>query len=241
MRPGNALTSKVAFDLFAIQMKWSLWYIPIVFVIYLIVEHFVTEVEEMGLSFMSFFFEPTKIYMLVIGIISCLAFLTYFVKNGVTRKDYFIGSSIASAGVAFSLMLISVIVTGILLLLGTFTTYSPLTNQVAFLDTNSFWVIPLISFSLIVLCYYIGGWIIAVGFYRFGGWGGLGFILIAILFLSLTDLLWEGELTHPLANYLNLTIPALSIFSSIIGTLLLIGVGLFLIRKVTKRIAIKLE
>ncbi|MDV2686442.1 hypothetical protein RYX56_18905 [Alkalihalophilus lindianensis] len=237
----NDNPSKLSLDLFYIQMKWSLWYIPITFIIYLIIVQFVPEVEEMGLSFISFFYEPSKIYMLVIGIISCFAFLGYFVRNGLTRKDYFIGSAIAATGVAFSLMMISAILTGILLWIGTFTAYSPLNGHVAFLDTNSFWIAPVVSLSLIILCYYIGGWIIAVGFYRFGGWGGFGFILIAIFYMSIADLLWTGEITHPLANYLNMSMPNMSLGASIFGTLILIGIGLLLIRKVTKRVTIKLE
>ncbi|OIJ11462.1 hypothetical protein BKP37_15590 [Anaerobacillus alkalilacustris] len=234
----SSTRSKISIDLFSIQMKWSSWFIAIVFAIYLIVHGFVEKLDE---NFISFIFRSSKIYMLIIGIVSCFAFLTYFVKNGITRKDYYTGSVIAATLVGFSIMLIATIITSVLTLIETYTTISFGSAYIHFVEQNSSWLLSFVTFSLIIISYYVAGWIIALGFYRFGGWGGFGSILIAILYMSLTDLLWEGDLSHPLAALLKISKPTMSLPSSILGTLLLLGLGLFIIRKITKRIPIKLE
>ncbi|AKL96574.1 hypothetical protein CACET_c31300 [Clostridium aceticum] len=242
MNPENSsIKSKLALDLFGIQMQWSLWYIPVVLIIHFIVLRFVPDVEERDLNLIYFVFQPSKIYMLIIAILSCFSLMGYAVKNGITRRDYFWGSAVAAVGVAFSIMILAAILAGVLELFGLFTAYSSVTNSIAFLDTSSIWIVPVLVLSLILLCYYIAGWIIAVGFYRFGGLVGIGFVAIALLFVSIADLLWEGELSHPLAVSLDIPFANPSIPFSITATLILIGLGLWLVRILTKRIPIKVE
>ncbi|UNC93215.1 hypothetical protein [Candidatus Contubernalis alkaliaceticus] len=238
----NSVTAKIIIDLYYIQMKPTLWYIPIVTAASLILLQFVPGMQENGLNQMSMIYQSSKIFMLVIGIIFCNALLSYYVKNGITRKDYFLGSAIAAAVVAFSIMIISAIITGILQLLGVFSNNSPGGIRLEFIEnTSSTWVIPVIALSLILLCYYIAGWTISVGFYRYGNLGGFGFIGIAILFVSIMDLLWEGSLSLPLLASISIPVPYLTVPLSIIGTLILIFLGLWLIRSVTKQMPIKIQ
>ncbi|QDI92283.1 hypothetical protein EPH95_14710 [Salicibibacter halophilus] len=232
---------KVATDLFITQMKWTLWYIPILLVVYLLLYLFTPEMQAENWNLMSVIYQPTKIYMLVIGLLTIMAFLTYYVKNGITRKDYFVGSSIAATGVAFSIMIISAILAGILALIGSFTTFDPGTSQMDFLNTTSVWLMPVLVYSLIILCYYIAGWMVISGYYRFGGWGLLGFIGIGVLYISAVDLLWENDWTLPLMRFSNIPMPVLSLSVSLVCTLLLIAVGLWVVRLTTKRMPVKPE
>ncbi|MBU9711651.1 hypothetical protein [Evansella tamaricis] len=241
MTNGTSNIGKIAKDLFFIQIKWALWFIPIVFAVYLIVPHFVKDVAELNLHFLSFIYQPTKIFMLVIGIITSLYYLPYFVSNGITRKDYFYGAAIGSATVAFGIMFLSAILAGILELIGAFSNYQPSTSTMEFLQsTSSIWIIPILVYSFISIGYYISGWMIALGFYRFGGWGGMGFILVAILYINLTDLIWEGHASHPF-GWLNIPFPDLPLPVSLIGALIFILLGFMVIRKVSKRITIAME
>ncbi|SFL91657.1 hypothetical protein SAMN04487943_10582 [Gracilibacillus orientalis] len=239
MNTKNNTMFKVATDLFLFQMKWTLWFIPAVLGFYLFLPIVLKEITEVELNFLSTMFNPSKIYMLVIGIISALAFFNHYVQNGITRKDYVSGSAMAATGVAFSIMIIASIINGILHLIEPLTGFSPSNTHIAFLDTTSMWIIPILVFSLIILCYYIAGWMIIAGFQRLGGWGCFVFILIALLYFSLTDLLWQGDISHPLINAIGITDPNLSTPAALFCTLILIAVGLLLIRMLTKSVAIQ--
>src|SRR5690625_6438150 len=81
--------------MFLEQMKWSLWFIVFVLVSYIVVIAISINTGSNSSDFFGFSYGSTKVYMLVIGIISASAFLTFYVKHGVTRKDYFIGSILA--------------------------------------------------------------------------------------------------------------------------------------------------
>lgn len=232
---------KLGFDLFYIQMQWSLWYIPIVLISYFLVLRFAPNIEERNLNLIYYIFQPSKIYMGVIAIISCFAFMGYSVKNGITRRDYFWGSALASVGVAFSIMILSAILAGILEVLGLVQTYSSIIDSIVILDTTTLWIVSILSLGLILLSYYIAGWIVAVGFYRFGGIIGIGFVVVALLFVSITELIWEGEVTHPLGALFEISLPGLSVSVSILVSLTLIAIGLYLIRYLTKRVAVKIE
>ncbi|MTI96729.1 MAG: hypothetical protein FH749_14855 [Firmicutes bacterium] len=235
----DSVKAKVAIDMFTIQMGWSLWFIPIVLVVNILVNQFVPEVQERGLSFIAFIFQPAKIYMLVIGIISGFAFLSHFIKNGIIRKDYFSGSAIAAAGVALGIIVISAVITVVMMLFDWFAASPP--SNIDFLEaTSSAWLVPILALSLITFSYYIAGWIIAVGFQRFGGWG-IGFVGIAIVQTILTDILWEGHPTHPLTGFIRITLPDLSIPTALAGTTLIIGLGLWLLRATTRRMPITPE
>ncbi|ADU28526.1 hypothetical protein [Evansella cellulosilytica] len=238
-QPSN--TFKVATDLFLIQMKWSLWFIPIVFAIYLIVIPLVPNLEELDLNFLAFQFQPSKIYMLVIGILTCFAFMSHYVKYGVTRNDYFYGAALAAIGVAISITVTSAILAGILQFTGTFISFSPGTANMEFIHSSSTWLVPIIVYSLIIITYYIAGWLIAIGFYRYGGFGGMGFILISITFITLIDLLWEGDPTAPMLGWLSIPFPNLSFSVAAILSGLVIVCGMWITLLTTKRVTIKVE
>ncbi|SFF04672.1 hypothetical protein [Alteribacillus iranensis] len=236
-----SIRSKVATDLFWTQLKWTFWFVPIVLISYPVLTFFFAEVQELELTFLSFLFQPAKIYMLVLGIFSIFAFFPYYVKNGVTRKDYFTGSALAAAVLAVTIVLLSVIIMIILQLIGNWTAYSPGTEHLPFLQMSSKWVFPAVVVTCIILSYYIGGWMIALGFYRFGGWGVLLFILIGLLYLSAIDLLWEERPTLPVPDFLPAAAPTFSLGVSLICNLVLIIAGLFLLFRIIRRARIKLD
>lgn len=238
MRTQHNTMFKVATDLFFIQMKWTLWYILVIFIIYLLLPMF-PDIAEEELNFLSTTFSSSKVYMLVIGILSALVFFNHYVQNGITRKDYFSGSAFAATGLAFAIMIIASITNSIVHLIEPITGFSPSNTYSEFLSTTSMWFIPILVFSMIILCYYIAGWMIIAGNQRFGSWGLFGFILIALLYIAVIDLLWEGEISHPLVNSLGISFSNLPTSITLVCTLILIAAGLLLIRILTKRVAIQ--
>lgn len=226
----NSIKLKVAFDLFYTQIKWSLWYTPFVLIVY-IVSKFIPNIEIDNLNVASAIFGSSQIYMLVIGIIISFAFLNHYVKNGITRKDYFVGSAIAALGVAVSITVIAIILNEVFRFFGWSTSAASME-----LNTSSIWLYPIIL-SLILVSYYVAGWIIAIGIQKFGV-VGMFFIPIAILLIALTDSL-SGLTTSGPISLLNISFPKVSALLSVPSIIILIGLGLLLIRVVTKDITIE--
>ncbi|WP_179295453.1 hypothetical protein [Bacillus sp. FJAT-45350] len=227
--------------MFVTQMKWAIWFVGIVFVVYLVVPNFVTDVDSLHLPFLAFIFQPTKIFMLVIGILSCFAFLSYFVGNGITRKDYFIGSAVAAVAVAIGIMALASALQGVLHLVGKFTEYMPNTGYGDVLSVESAWLVPFVVYSLSVVAYYVAGWLISIGFYRYGWFGGAITIFSAIIYVGMTDMSWGGERTFQLFGFIRFSLPELSLPFAMISTVVLLVIGLWVLRGLTKRVPIKIE
>lgn len=237
-RKNHSNIAKLSFDFYTMQMQWSLWYLAIVIAISVIAPLFISQTDGWQWNFVEGIYSSSKIYMAVVGIFTCFALLGYMVKSGVTRRDYFYGTMIAAVGVSFSLLIIATIISTIIEWIG----YQPYSQTISFLNTTSTWFVPILSLSLILIGYYIAGWLIAVGYYRFGGLKTVGFVILALSFVSLIDLLWEGEMVYPFfSTAFSFSLAGMSIFYSFGITLILIGLALWLVRSITKRIPIKIE
>jgi uncharacterized integral membrane protein len=100
------IISKVARDMFLEQLKWSLWFIGIVVLLHVVFFILSSQFDFKINNLFTFSYMAAPIYMLIIGIIAGTSFLPFFVKHGVTRKDYFWGSSVAALILSFSLAII---------------------------------------------------------------------------------------------------------------------------------------
>lgn len=232
---------KIATDLSWILLTWSAWFLSIVFIVYLVLRMIGGDVEinQQALSqqsFLTFAYRPAKVYMLVIGIISISSFLPFFVKQGITRKDYFVGSAISSVIVSFILMTMAGIVAIVEKI------FIPTRETASFLGPDASWFLIIAIFSLNILVYFMAGWLIGSGFYRFGGLGGMLYIVMAVVVVSISDILWEFELKNPIKNLLDFSSQwEIPFFISFLSTLLLIGIALITVRTTTKRIQIKMK
>ncbi|WP_456273539.1 hypothetical protein [Bacillus sp. AK031] len=232
----NQQAVKVAADMSVLQLIWSAWFMSFVFIAYVILQRFVNNDAVNEQSFLTFAYGPSKIYMLVIGILSVHAFLTFYVRSGITRRDYFKGAAVSSFVVSLVLMLSAGIITAIEKVID------------SGIETNSFigsdapLLLTMLVFSVNILMYYAAGWLIGAGFYRFGGIGGMMYILLAIVIISLSDFLWESELREPLKFLLDLSSQQdFSLFTSFILTAFLLAMTLWIIKSTTKRVRIKLK
>jgi len=223
---------KVAFDMTVVQLGWALWMIAIAIMVFIGMHYFTGNIVDGG--FFSFIENPYKIFMLVVGILSVPSFLSFFVKLGVTRKHYYTGTIISSVALSTIFMIIAVMVGGIEQLIAP-------TDVVTFLGVNASWILIFIVFSLNIFIYYLAGWLIGAGFYRYGGWGGLLYILGSIALIFMMDLLWSGELNTPLHSFLSLQSPEnLSLSISFGLSLILIAISLWIIRITTKKVTIEM-
>ncbi|MGM0845913.1 MAG: hypothetical protein ACQEUT_13140 [Bacillota bacterium] len=232
----NNQFGKVAVDMSFLQLIWSAWFMSFVFTAYIILQRVVDNETVNEQSFLTFSYGPSKIFMLIIGIISVYAFLTFYVKNGVTRKDYFKGAVISSVAVSLVLMFIAGIVAAIE------QGINPDIVTTSFIGPDASLLLTVLVFSINILASYAAGWLIGAGFYRFGGIGGMLYIFASILILSLMDFIWESELKEPLKFLLDISNHhGYSSLTSFILTAGLLAVALWIIKLTTKRVQIKLK
>ncbi|TMW71437.1 hypothetical protein [Alteribacter natronophilus] len=232
---------KTGVDLFAIQGKWTLWFLPIVFAVYTGLNIF-SPAEELGeISFLTFVRTPANIFMLICGIIIVFAFLTHFVKYGVTRKNYFIGTVISAAGLSLTIMTVSMILTGGSVALQQ---VIPLYTQVTpepFLNTGSQWILPALASFLSMLLYYMAGWGIAIGFYRYGGWGGAFAIISAVFLMAISDILWAREFPIPLPGVPAVDFSIVPVPFLFLILMMIISGTIWLLYLITRTTPIKVE
>ncbi|WP_178022282.1 hypothetical protein [uncultured Paenibacillus sp.] len=221
---GRAL--RVAADMSWLQLTWSAWFISFVILAYALI-------EINAQNFITFAFQPSKVFMLVIGIISVSGFLSFFARFGVTRKAYFYGSSLAAATVALVLM-------GGVGVIGSLQHWLiPAPEKVSFLGENASWLLTMIVYVLNALMYYLAGYVIGVGFYRFGKLGGMLYIVLALGVLFASEAMWDLELKDLLNRVVY--IGHLPVWGSLLGTLLLAALALGIIWATMKRARIKIK
>ncbi|MFA1819203.1 hypothetical protein ACDX78_03185 [Virgibacillus oceani] len=258
---------KIAADMFWTLMSWTFGFLGVMIIIN-IVQRAINVIQgtEVDGGFYGSLIIASNIYMLIIGIIS-IYFLPYYVENGVTRKDYFKGTLIASIGVSIVLPIIiffisiveRFILTNWLNMSYKTQDINEIFNEVLMdidgglgsfigdlilsvilspnMDPYSNWMLAIVVFASNIFIFYLLGWLISAGFYRGGTIIGLGFIVIAIAINTLKDTLLRIALDLPFSARFS----ALEPFSSwiaIAGILLLILLSVWFIRLLTKKVTI---
>ncbi len=235
------LRNKIARDITWILLSWSAWFVPILVIVYVAFKIMGGEVEINQqnidqVTFFTFAYHPSKIFMLVIGIIHVSGFLPFFAKQGVTRRDYFFGSGISSVLVSLMLMISAGLVTLVENIL------FPVIETEFIISAEAPWYLTATVFTLNLLVYFMAGWLIGAGFYRFGGIGGMLYIAIAIVMVLFSSMFWEGEEKHPLNCPFGLSnLRDLPPSVSLMGTFLLIAVMLWIVRATTRSVRIKMK
>jgi hypothetical protein len=232
----NNQAFKVAVDMSFLQLIWSAWFMSFVFIAYLVLQRFIDNEAVNEQNFLTFTYGPAKIYMLIIGILSVHAFLTFYVKNGVTRKDYFKGAALSSIIISLVLMIAAGFIGAIEKMI------DPAIETISFVGPDASLLLNILVFSLNILVCYTAGWLIGAGFYRFGGIGGMLYIVLAIVVISFSDLLWEAELREPMRYLLDLSgQQEFSTVSAFLFSSLLVILTLWIIRTTTKRVRVRLK
>lgn len=236
----QSLLYKITKSLFIEQLKWSPWFISIMFIIHLVLTYFHSYIDFTLNSLFGFSYYSTHIYMLINGIIAGVYFLPFYVKHGITRKDYFLGTILStlglSAAIAIIFAILSFIEGAILWLIG----FDWLPTTILTVNSDYPWILLLLVYMLNIFTYYLIGWLITMGYYRFGWKIGFGFIALAILSSIAHGFLWGNEIYQNYVDKLPAPLANLSPLISILLTLILNGLMLCIIRFTTRKVAIKL-
>ncbi|PKR77614.1 hypothetical protein CEY16_06660 [Halalkalibacillus sediminis] len=230
---------KVTGDMLFEQMKWVVIYV--FFIIFFHIALLILAVNydfEQG-DFLTFSYGSAPIVMLIVGLMSAYTFLPILVNHGVTRKDYFIGGAISGAGVSIILALVATVISlagyGVWGLLNIQYEMDSLVNKM-----GGNWLSAIIFYSVSILIVYYIGWLIGVGYYRYGWKKGFFFIGVAIVLMMVTDFLWEGDIYKGFADWLPFAGSEFSLPISLLGSAVLITILLVVIRRITKYVSIKL-
>ena len=236
---------KVAYEMYTEQMKWSVWFIGIIMILYIALNfigmHYNFEAINNILLFSA---GSSMIYMFVIGIIAGSTFLPQLVKLGVTRKHCFYGTVISAICLSVTLPLIFSLFSGIEYLLSDLLNFR--------VDSSAFANFPVlfILFTFNALVGYLLGWLINVGFYKFHWIVGLIFITLAIILNAVYALIWKNNIFAMYSVNINFVEKNISTYSptidssfllSSVGTFGIVLVILFIIRSLTKNISIKIN
>lgn len=248
---------KPALDLLFVQLTWTFWFLGIFLVINLGKIIFGGDVD----SFYSAGYIASNVYMLVIGIIA-INFMPYYVENGITRKNYFIGNAIAGVGLSIILPILIYAINFVeKLLVSNFT--SKVLNErsldeivididgniigeiiqsiilTPFINPESNLILSLALFSLNIFVFYIVGWMISSAFYRLGVIMGIIFIIIGVGFIAIKDSMIRLTLDIPLfESYSALDVVPINFALPVVFVVILVIT--FLIRLLTKRAEIKM-
>lgn len=241
MKKTSSTVTRVSMDMFLRQGSWALGFLFVVLLLYVGVgigtsigvnvrDGFAEE------NFFSIANRSTKGFMLVIGIISAYGFLSYYVRHGVTRRDFFNGAAVA----AFYLSLAFPIVVGLIQWVVSMLPSQDVSSSSLLQHFNNNWFLALASYGIQIFIYYLMGWMIGSGFYRFDWIRGLGFIAAAIVLISLMDALWQFELASLWEQWLPVADFSVTLPVSLAGSMVVMLIGLILIQLITRRVSIKM-
>lgn len=167
-------------------IRWSLWYIPIFALVYIVLNVFLREPELNEMSFFSMALSANRIYMLVLGILAVYTFLEWSVNLGLTRKIFF--HAMTTAGILTTLF-ITAATAAVSFLLGFMPWFGTGIPEVSGgVET----LVYVGGYLLSTLLYFLGGFLISAGFYR-GFVPGMTMVLLNIVIMMGTDIIWSRE------------------------------------------------
>ncbi|NJP37546.1 hypothetical protein [Alkalicoccus luteus] len=231
---------KAARDLSIMQGTWAAWLLAAVLIGYVgahvmlripALAGFINETGLIVFGFHELVWNAINIFMLVIGIMSCYAFLEMFVGFGVTRRSYYKASIVSAL-----LLAAAVNAAGF--------AFSPLLSVFFGLGGPFSWGMEaalLPAYIMTAFIYYLAGWIISVGFYRWQMSGGFIAIAAALLMLTLTDRFWNFDMPVPFFSSLmelNFTQGA---WAAAVFSLILTALALAVIQKAVYDIPVKIK
>lgn len=175
-------TTKIFTSIFPV---WSLWYIGILLIVYIISNIFTSEAIS---SFFGFGMIANRTYLFVLAILSVLMFTEWAVNMGISRKTFY--KSLMITGLITALFVMAVV--GIIAFGLSFTPFTGdylITEDMRHLNTVEYGIFHFIS----GLLFWALGVLIAAAFYR-GFWAGMLSILSGLV--ALVILIFNEQLLN---------------------------------------------
>lgn len=232
-------TNKIIRDLTLWQVIWAAFYFAAIIVFFFITRFFSNNESDLTRPFLDFTLQSNSGFMLILGLISVPGFLAFMVKQGVTRRAYFIGTAVSSLIITVTLIAMGTIIQYIVQSLMTGTDWQPVFSY----ESSMLKALPVILIQLYL--FYLLGWMIGATFYRFGVLGGMISIAGALALLMGVSYLIDADNSLPSTLISHIGLPSVNgeipfVFSLLI-LLLISALLLAVIRLMTKRVRIKIK
>jgi hypothetical protein len=145
--------------------------------------------------------QSPKYFSAAIGITLTPAVFNLLIAHGVTRRMFAVASSIILVGAAGSIAVFWVLVYQVEhVIYAAAGLTQTLANPHLFTKTSQVGLI-FAEFFLLVISHEVAGWLVGIGFYRFGFWKGLALLPLGLLPAIATELLLVAQwLAQALAN-----------------------------------------
>ncbi len=184
---------KIARLLFMEQVKWTIWFLSFMFVIYIVVVTFASGPHSSFIDLTNFSNGSSGIYMLIIGILTTSSFFYYYMQQGATRKFFSWHDNIIRL-IAIAITVILILLTFILQFISGWAGWNIHGQELDFTSSFSAFIYTFVRLAIMHLIYFLIGWMIGLAFYRLGWLYGLLSIACSILLLAITGILIE--VTH---------------------------------------------
>lgn len=208
--------------------SWTVWFASIMAISHIVIAAIMNLLNDEVISWSIFYTssQSSRIFMLVVGIMSMGGFLKYYVDNGVTRKAYY-------KGTVFSAVLLAVllsIITAVLFSLETF-----IIGSFDWYEGFALSALPaeLFEHFFELIVFYFAGWFISAGFQYHHFTIGLLYIIIAVIFIHFHHFAWGTD------NFDYMPHMDLSIFVSLPASLICITLLAILLKWETRKAPIK--
>ncbi|AUD13199.1 MULTISPECIES: hypothetical protein [Planococcus] len=230
---------RVAAAVFSDMFKWSLWFFSILFVIHLVRVFWLNGDTNQIEGFFVFSQYSVNIFMLVVGIMSAYVFMSRHIQQGVSRKDSYLGTALAALALSAFATLVPLAVNGLQHLLAETISLPVELDTVSAFETTGGWFAAAIALFLNTLTFFLAGWVISIGYYRFGWIAGFGFIALSFVIFGLNDYLWKPN-TADAMEWLPYNPLEANFWLTALGSSVLILLLFSLMRLLTKRVTIKM-
>lgn len=234
----SARYKKVAAAVFSDMFKWSLWFFSILFTIHLVRVFWLNGSTNQIEGFFIFAQYSVNIFMLVVGIMAAYVFLSRHIQQGISRRDSYIGTALAATGLALFATLVPLIVNGLQHVLAETISLPVELDTASAFETTGGWVAAAISLFLNALTFFLAGWLISIGYYRFGWIAGFAFIALSFVVFGLNDYLWKP--TSDMVGWMTYHPLEVDFWLTALGSSTMILVLFSLMRLLTKRVPIKM-
>ncbi|MFB5660315.1 hypothetical protein [Alteribacillus sp. HJP-4] len=230
--------AKVYFGMLVTFLRWTAWFVSIFILSHIVLLIIFANVDgSMEWTVLETSVQASRIYLLVLGIMTTIGFLPYFIENGVTRKDYFFGMAGAFVTMSVILTIIIGIMIGLERVIFSFMGWNQLFgDSVAASSGGGLAAMFAMTFFQLIIFYLIG-WFISTGFYRFHWLIGLGFIALGIVMIAMFNYVWGIEDHIPWLSWI--PVGEQTTFTAVFLTIIMASILTTIMRLLTKNAAVK--
>ena len=239
LRTDHALRS--ATDMYRLYMFWALIVVGISVLIRTVLWIFVEEMQTLEATPLTLFRGPGQIFMLVVGIVTGVYAITYFIRQGVTRRSFLAGGALAGIGIAVSLQIVGFVLYGLTALLEPLLPIELHMSGMPYGGGASGLAIGVSVDILLISAFFFMGWIIGFAFSRFRFPGGMLAIFVAIFTLGALTSLWGKDVEINVTGIRIPPIDGLPVSLSFIITLILIGLQLWTLYVMLRNAPLKVQ